>query len=63
MLPGPGKGTEIVVKKNEHKKSDNAREFKKTYNWTLTINLVPFENDAEREKAYNSWVRSFFETD
>ena len=50
-------------KKNEQKELDNAREFKKTYDWTLTINLVPFENDVEREKAYNSWIRSFFETD
>jgi len=28
--------------------------------WVLVVNYVPFENERERERSYDLWVRSFF---
>jgi len=41
------------------KKSQKGKT-KKKYNWDLTVNFVPFENDDERQRSYELWVESFF---
>ena len=46
--------TEIVRKKS----AENRR--KQKYEWDIIINFVPFENDNDRQKSYESWIESFF---
>ena len=41
------------------KKSANERT-KQKFNWSITINFVPFEDDDIRQKSYELWVESFF---
>ena len=31
------------------------------YNWDVTIRFVPFENERQRDEAYDVWVRTFLE--
>lgn len=46
--------TKIVRKKLIQKKSKQKKK------WNIIINLVPFENDNDRQKSYELWVESFF---
>jgi len=48
------KFAKIVGKKSIKEKT------KQKYNWSITINFVPFENDSDRQKSYELWVESFF---
>ena len=44
----------IVRGKSAQAKSKTKKSF------DITINFVPFENDNDRQKSYESWVESFF---
>ena len=48
------KYTKIIGKKAPKEKT------KHKYNWEITINFIPFENDGDRQKSYELWVESFF---
>ena len=41
-------------------KKSTKEKTKQKYNWSITINFVPFENDSDRQKSYELWVESFF---
>ena len=41
-------------------KKSTKEKTKRKYNWSITINFVPFENDSDRQKSYELWIESFF---
>jgi len=41
-------------------KIDTQSQTAKKFDWSVTINFIPFASDAERQRSYELWIESSF---
>ena len=54
------KRSQATEESKDIKNTRKSSKLKSANQWVLVVNYVPFENESERERSYDLWVRSFF---